>query len=1049
MKIFLSAVSTEFEACRDALASDLRAVGAHVFVQREFTQQGRTLLEKLETYIAGCDRVIALVGNAYGWEPEAASLPPDAPRRSYTEWEYCFALGERLDVPRQPAKDTFVYFASPEFLGPTAPDQSADCAALQQAFIASFRATDKDHSTFGSVYELRALVLRDGFHLGGVTAQPDLVLELFNLTESTRFFYGAQRTPIVGRDEELRALDDFLHADARFAWWLMSGPAGVGKSRTALEVCLRAMRYRPAWRAGWLTDVDEFTEWRTWQPKAPTLIVVDNAARSVASVRKTIVVLFRRMETLAYPVRLLLLERDASEGWREQLTGSEADRHSLDASQYAKPLQLRGLDGRDLWAIVRAIVEREGSGASPDREQTVAALQKIDALQRPLFASFAADALAAGRDIGQWDRKELLESLLRTDMQRRWDPARVTEEEKNLLAVATLADGLPLTVLKSPPVEGWLPAPRAYSPDRYRVMCGRPSDLVLNPLTPAVLGEFFVLERLRASSSIDERPAALVNIALALPSGHRPQSISYGWRRGDESDTVVRLRQHLYFVARCARDFPDHPSLKEILGPLPGRNENSWGWAIDVANLIDELREHPGTLDFCNQLHDALFEVAFKRAQSRAEVPTYRICATGLNLALLSAQAGDTDALAHRYALLREVAAVEPKLARYQIGAGAVLAKVLALDHKLAAAHTVFSEIVGAWQALEDDDPAGPAYALVVSASTLVQQSAKAGDLDLARARYDDLRRALEKQASNGSLALYEARAIVSLAEAYIARAARADARALYEELRNATERYSRSAVEPTGAGPESPRGEAGPVESDPKPEITAKWDESGSSVAFEWKPSPRSNMGQMLGSLLEAAFIGPLLGHKRDASANTTTEAEPDAGPDLRHRMAALGVDLVRAYGEAEDIEHAEEICAHLRELAAGHPDEPAPTQLYSRGTYILWRVQLIRGHLTAAAAAADELRVLAAAHDEVPGYTRVFALAAYGTIDVWHDSGQPGAAELARVWGHILLRDEARKTIVAEHGADEAVRFYELIQSVQAQPGETPGAPAGEEAS
>src|SRR5262245_42765689 len=48
MKIFLSAVSGEFKACRDALASDLRAVGAEVMVQEDFQQSGRTLLEKLE-----------------------------------------------------------------------------------------------------------------------------------------------------------------------------------------------------------------------------------------------------------------------------------------------------------------------------------------------------------------------------------------------------------------------------------------------------------------------------------------------------------------------------------------------------------------------------------------------------------------------------------------------------------------------------------------------------------------------------------------------------------------------------------------------------------------------------------------------------------------------------------------------------------------------------------------------------------------------------------------------------------------------------------------
>jgi hypothetical protein len=38
MKIFLSAVSDQFKACRDALRSDLSAVVAEVVVQEDFQQ---------------------------------------------------------------------------------------------------------------------------------------------------------------------------------------------------------------------------------------------------------------------------------------------------------------------------------------------------------------------------------------------------------------------------------------------------------------------------------------------------------------------------------------------------------------------------------------------------------------------------------------------------------------------------------------------------------------------------------------------------------------------------------------------------------------------------------------------------------------------------------------------------------------------------------------------------------------------------------------------------------------------------------------------------
>jgi hypothetical protein len=70
MKIFLSAATVQFRVCRDALCSDLSAVGAEVMVQEDFQQHGGSLLKKLECYIASSDRMIALVGDAYGFEPE-------------------------------------------------------------------------------------------------------------------------------------------------------------------------------------------------------------------------------------------------------------------------------------------------------------------------------------------------------------------------------------------------------------------------------------------------------------------------------------------------------------------------------------------------------------------------------------------------------------------------------------------------------------------------------------------------------------------------------------------------------------------------------------------------------------------------------------------------------------------------------------------------------------------------------------------------------------------------------------------------------------------
>jgi hypothetical protein len=163
LRVFLSAVSSQFRDCRNQLASDLRATGHEVVYQEDFRQGDTTLLAKLEERVAGCDRVIALVGDAYGYEP-----PPETAgreRRSYSQWEYFFALGERLDGSCVIRKPMFVYFASDAYLADHRVTEPDDVAHLQREFIAHIKSSGEDRTPFGSLHELRALVLRDGWVL--------------------------------------------------------------------------------------------------------------------------------------------------------------------------------------------------------------------------------------------------------------------------------------------------------------------------------------------------------------------------------------------------------------------------------------------------------------------------------------------------------------------------------------------------------------------------------------------------------------------------------------------------------------------------------------------------------------------------------------------------------------------------------------------------------------------------------------------------------------------------------------------------------------------
>lgn len=150
--------------------------------------------------------------------------------------------------------------------------------------------------------------------------EPILVLPSTDPTVSWLPF-SARATTFVGRDAERAQLSTFLESGGKVSWWLLTGAAGTGKSRLALELCRDA---RPGWNAGFLSRTDAFTGWSHFRPSRPTLVIIDYVSSRAAYVSAVVLHLARSADYLPNPVRVLLLERDQGSWWPRFLRAAVA-----------------------------------------------------------------------------------------------------------------------------------------------------------------------------------------------------------------------------------------------------------------------------------------------------------------------------------------------------------------------------------------------------------------------------------------------------------------------------------------------------------------------------------------------------------------------------------------------------------------------------------------------------------------------------------------------------------------------------------------------------
>lgn len=111
--------------------------------------------------------------------------------------------------------------------------------------------------------------------LGSLGVSLDLTIPSLDTVDSLLSFANTS-VAYVGRGNELDELRGFLAAEAPFSWWLWTGPAGVGKSRLAVELCRDASC---SWHAGFLREAHQsrLGDLQSVQPRSWSSITLPSA----------------------------------------------------------------------------------------------------------------------------------------------------------------------------------------------------------------------------------------------------------------------------------------------------------------------------------------------------------------------------------------------------------------------------------------------------------------------------------------------------------------------------------------------------------------------------------------------------------------------------------------------------------------------------------------------------------------------------------------------------------------------------------------------------